>query len=937
MPHKKALWMSEEQSKNFIDSWLTRDHKECETALFWVSLLQDVLEIDRPADYLQFAKPLPLLPKCYIDVYLPKAEVLVAMQNAGCDLDKEQARADGFVTTPYGRALRYAAALPPEEKPRYIITCNFKEFRIYNQEDPPKPPVVIKLANLTKEAYKLNFITDAHKAALRHEFALSIKAGEIVGALYKGFLEEYRQPEAEKTLKSLNILCVRLVFCLFAEKAGIFGKKGLFLNYLQSFAASGMQRALLALFKTLATKEPDRAPDIDKKLAAFPHIKGGLFTEEKIEIPIFSEKLKSLLLNKAAADFDWSGISPTIFGAIFESTLNRKTRQNNGMHYTAPENIHKVIGPLFLNDLKAELAEIRLIKQADTRRKRLKNFRTKLANLTFLDPACGAGNFLTAAYLSLRELENETLLLMPIKQIKSADKAIIQVKTTQFYGIEINSFAVSVARTALLIAENQMLNKTRAIVHNHLDFLTLSSLSNIIHGNALRMNWNNVVPKDKINYIIGNPPFIGKSYQTNEQKKDLQIVFKGINGFGNLDYVTCWYKKAADFMEKSNIRAALVSTNSICQGIAVYPLWNYLQAKGIIINFAYKSFRWNSEASAVARVHCVIIGFSYKKYQYAELVDSQGEKKRVQNINAYLLALPNIIVKQREQPFYNDLPPMTVGSCPTDGGGFIFTAGEYQDFIKKEPQAKKFFHQYIGSQEFLHGKSRYCLWLKDIKPSEIQNLPLIKERISIVQNSRLKSNKKATRDKASSPTLFAEDRYIPARSLFIPMRSSELRAYIPMGFIDAKVIASNLGSVIPHADLYHFGILTSHIHMVWVAYVGCRLETRLSYGPKVIYNTFPWPQIAEKAKEIIRESAKKILAVRSKYSQNTYHTLYTNKFMPPDLRAAHQENDRAVSLAYGLAEKATDEEIFAALLLKYQELEDKEAAIEAEKKKPFTI
>lgn len=616
-------------------------------------------------------------------------------------------------------------------------------------------------------------------------------------------------------MQSLNKLCIRLVFCLYAESAGILGKHKIFTEYLEK--TSDVRNALFRLFKILNTPENLRDPYEDE-LNKFPYVNGGLFAEEEIEIPRITAATRNILVNEIC-NFKWNDISPTIFGAVFESMINAKVRRSGGMHYTSPINIHKVIEPLFLKQLKIEFQSLKS-------KKKLLDFQKKLASLKIFDPACGSGNFLTESFICLRRLENEVLREIYGEQILMGEFVNpVKVSIQQFYGIEIDDFAVSVAKTALWISELQMLKETAEIIHKPLEVFPLKSYANIHEGNALQINWQEIISPTDCNYIISNPPFVGKSFQTRQQKADMAKVFESVKGYGNLDYVACWYKKAADFLEGTKIRCAFVSTNSISQGIAVPPLWKYIFAQGVHIDFAHRTFKWTSESEESAAVHVVIISLSQVE-NLPKIIFDGTEKFEVENINAYLLNAPNVIVEPRSKAFGN-VPPMIVGSCPTDGGNLIIEADEYEEFVLREPSAKKFIRPYIGSEEFINGKRRYCLWLKDCPPNELRKMPLVLKRVKAVQEFRLASKKEQTRRRAETPTLFAEDRFIDAPAIFVPMLSSCNREYIPIGFIDAKVVVSNLASFIPNADNFLFGILSSKILMVWLS--STRLLSRQRY------------------------------------------------------------------------------------------------------------
>jgi type I restriction-modification system DNA methylase subunit len=665
----------------------------------------------------------------------------------------------GGVLTPFQQAQRYANNLPYSQRPRWIVTCNFKEFRVYDMEHPNSEPVRIELVDLATSYYQLEFLVDKSNEHIEKEKQVSLNAGELVGKIYDELLKQYKNPKSEYSQKCINQLCVRIVFCLYAEDAGIFGKKNMFHDYLEDFDARHIRRALINLFKVLDTKEEDRDPylaDDEPKLAEFPYVNGGMFSDEDIEIPSCTDDLRNLLLRKASDEFDWSEISPTIFGAVFESTLNPETRRRGGMHYTSVENIHKVIDPLFLNELKNELNEIKKTKQLATLKKKAIEYQDKLANLTFFDPACGSGNFLTETYLQLRKLENEAIKLIypnPSLDVGQAQE-IIKVSIQQFYGIEINDFAVSVAKTALWIAESQMLEETKDIFYADWDFLPLKTYTHIHEGNALTMDWNKVIPSYACHYIMGNPPFIGASIMAQDsiQKKEIQAIFFELkkNEVQVLDYVTCWYKKAAQYIENTKTKVAFVSTNSICQGSQVPVLWSVLLKEfKIYINFAYQTFIWNSEAKEKAHVHCVIIGFSKENIKKKKLYNSGGYEI-VKNISPYLTNASNLFVSKRNSPLC-DVPSMVFGNQPRDGGNFVIDKDEYRSILEREPKLKKWLYNYIGAVEFLHSKQRWCLWLKHAQPSDIKNSKILYSKVKKVKEFRESSKAKTTKGYAKVP------------------------------------------------------------------------------------------------------------------------------------------------------------------------------------------
>lgn len=911
-------------AKEFAEFWKDKGYEKGESQLFWLSLLRNVLGVEKPEEFIEFEEKVKIDNTSFIDGHIHATHVIIEQKSLDKDLRKGVKQSDGSFLTPFQQAKRYSIELPYTERPRWIVTCNFKEFLIYDMQKPTGDPESLLLKDLPKEYYRLKFLVDTGNDQIKKEMEVSVKAGEIVGLLYDELLKQYKNPENKETLKSLNALCVRLVFCLYAEDSGLFGEHLKFHDYLKSYAVKDVRRALIDLFKVLDTKIEERDPYLDDMLASFPYVNGGLFADENIEIPNFNEKIVNLLLRNASEDFDWSEISPTIFGAVFESTLNPETRRSGGMHYTSIENIHKVIDPLFLNDLNEEFDEIKEIKVEKTRLKRLEEFRTKLASLTFLDPACGSGNFLTETYLSLRRLENKALALKYNGQIAYGFDDLIKVSISQFYGIEINDFAVTVAKTALWIAESQMMKETEEIVHVQLDFLPLKSYANIVEANALRLDWESVVPKNKLNYIMGNPPFVGARLMSPDQKSDLLSVFgdKWKNA-GNLDYVACWYKKCTELIKGTTIRAALVSTNSVSQGESVANLWKPLFADGVHIDFAHRTFRWDSEASIKAHVHCVIIGFSTAPNSKPKVIYSSDRPQIAQNINAYLINADNVFVESRKKPIC-DIPEMLFGSMPNDGGFLSdYSEEDKNQIVNKFPQAEKLFRPILGATEFINNKKRWCLWLKGINPKIIQSIPPVLDAVAKVAKLRAESNREATRKLADFPMLFGEIRQPESGNyLIVPSTSSEKRKYIPIDFLPHTVIASNANLIIPQTNLYHFGVLTSNVHMAWMRVVCGRLEMRYRYSANIVYNNFPWPTPTEEQKVKIEQTAQEILDARALYPDSSFADMYSEEmYLYPELLKAHRANDKAVMQAYGFWGKLNSEsECVAELMKMYQEL-----------------
>ncbi|MCM1224444.1 MAG: methylase, partial [Lachnospiraceae bacterium] len=752
-------------AKAFAERWNGKGYEKGESQKFWIDLLQNVLGVSDATEYIVFEEQVKLDHTSFIDGYISATHVMIEQKSVDKDLRKAIKQSDGTYLSPFQQAKRYASELPYSKRPRWIVTCNFSEFLVYDMEKPNCEPEQILLKDLPKEYYRLQFLVDTGNDSIKKEMEISLKAGELVGKLYDLILKQYKNPDSPETLKSLNMLCVRLVFCLYAEDSGIFGKRKMFGNYLKKFNTDEVRGKIIELFRVLDTMPEKRDPYMNDDLSAFPYVNGGLFADENIEIPRFTDEIVELLVNGASKAFNWAEISPTIFGAVFESTLNPDTRRSGGMHYTSIENIHKVIDPLFLDDLRAELANILEIKVNKTRLARLEDFRNRLAALTFLDPACGSGNFLTETYISLRRLENEALRAIYGGQKQfNIDTNLIRVGIHQFYGIEINDFAVTVAKTALWIAESQMMRETEEIVEHDLDFLPLKSYANIVEGNSLRIDWTDVVPKDKLSYIMGNPPFVGYSLQSKEQKADILSIYVDENGkpyktAGKIDYVSGWYFKACELMQNTAIRTAFVSTNSITQGEQVAGVWKPLfEHFNIHIDFAHRTFRWDSEANLKAHVHCVIVGFSISENNSDRIIFDNNTKKVAKNINPYLIDFDNIFIEDRKKPLCKNVSIMNKGSQGTDDGAFYFTPEEYKELIKKYPNITLIIREATNGQTFINNTKRYCLWCDEIAPAELKKYPEILERVQKVKDFRLSSSKEATRKWADYPYLFTENR-----------------------------------------------------------------------------------------------------------------------------------------------------------------------------------
>jgi type I restriction-modification system DNA methylase subunit len=966
-------------AKQFAQFWAGKGYEKGESQTFWLTLLEQVLGVSNPEKYITFEHKVKLDHTAFIDAFIPSTHVMIEQKSLDKDLGAPIRQGDGVSLTPFQQAKRYAAELPYSQRPRWIVTCNFAEFWVYDMEQPNGEPQKILLKDLEKEYYRLQFLVDEQNDHLKREMEVSVKAGDLVGKIYDKLLCQYHDPSSAETLRSLNVLCVRLVFCLYAEDALIFGKKTAFHDYLAQYPARDMRRALIDLFVVLDTPCDKRDPYLDPTLNAFPYVNGGLFSEsDSLLIPQFTDELRQMILSNASDDFDWSEISPTIFGAVFESTLNPETRRSGGMHYTSIENIHKVIDPLFLDDLRKELDTILEEKQERQRARKLDEYQNKLASLTFLDPACGSGNFLTETYLSLRRLENEAISARHHGQaflgIEEANP--IKVSIHQFYGIEINDFAVTVATTALWISEAQMLAETEKIIRHDIDFLPLKSYTNIKEGNALRLPWDewevkdetisvyaerayvfprqetvakvsepetiyekidiyadetitHTKPKEKqfrhvdFDYIMGNPPFVGARWMSKEQKQDVIDIFGAKwQGVGDLDYVCCWYKKTIGIMAyNTKTRAALVSTNSICQGGSVTNLWKPLFIQhNVHIDFAYRTFRWDSEADIKAHVHCVIIGFSKAPNEKPKTIYlSDNHALQAANINGYLLDAPNVFIEKRLRPIC-DVPLICLGGQPIDDGNLVLTNEEKEELLAKEPQAVPLLRPFMMGKDFIERKPRYCLWLKDANPTLLRQCCQVMERVQKVREFRLGSNRESTLKAADTPTLFGAPFECSDNYIALPKVSSENRRYIPMDYLSPDIIPGDKLFCMQNASLYHFGVLMSNVHMAWTRVTCGRLKSDYSYSNTIVYNNFPWPNPTDAQRTRIEQTAQAILDIRVKYPDSSLADLYDEAAMPPDLRKAHQDNDRAVMQAYGFSTKMSESECVAALFKLYEDL-----------------
>lgn len=924
----------QQAAREFVKTWSTakKGREDADRQTFWNDLLQRVFGVDNYYDYIDYEKDVQVkandkITTRRIDGYIPSTKVMIEMKGKKVhDLSKPLEQSGGDILTPFEQAKRYANFLPNSEQPRWILVSNFNEIDIHDMEKPLSSPKVIQLENLAHQFKDLEFLVNSSRQKIIDEKKLSVDAGNLVGEIYSELTTAYSQGRGidindPRIQRSLNMLIVRIVFLLYADDSNLFGEADLFQNFIGRRTPRDIRQDLLILFRVLDEPEKQRDPYLDDEFNSFAYVNGGMFSDENIIIPQFTEKLKKLIFEKAGQGFDWSGISPTIFGAVFESTLNPTTRRTGGMHYTSIENIHKVIDPLFLSNLHEEFDQIQNMGNRRQRVLQAKEFRQKLGKLKFFDPACGSGNFLTETYLSLRKMENECLRIIYGNQntLLIADEPV-KVKIQNFYGIEINDFAVSVARTAMWIAESQMWEQTKEITFADLDFLPLDSNDSIYEGDALKIDWASISKAYELDYIMGNPPFVGHQWRSDSQKNDMELAFFDLKKHGKLDYVTAWYAKAAQYAKNTTIKIAFVSTNSICQGEPVSILWKYLTEKyNVEIQFAYRTFVWTNEAKDAAKVHCVITGFSTVHVEDAKYIfDSNGEITKTNHINGYLLSAPDVYVKSRGQGIYNDYK-IGKGSQATDGGNLILSPDETEKFIVNYPAAKDLVRPFIGSREFLNNEQRFCLWLINIKPDRYANNHFIIDRLEKIRKIRLKSKTASVVEAANMPYAFTQNRQPETDYLVIPRTSSGKREYLPIGYESKDVIASDAVIILPNANHFIFGLLNSSVHNAWMKCVCGRLKSDYRYS-NAIFTNFPRPVFDEHIQNKIAQTAEAILDARALFPNSSLATLYAPLTMPVELRKAHKANDRAVLAAYGLKGSSTDTDIAQHLFKMYEKL-----------------
>lgn len=910
--------------RRFIEIWDGRGYEKGDTQTFWYQLLHDIFCIDTPATFISFEKRVD---GTFSDGYIPSTKVIIEQKSLGVDLSKPEKQSDGTMLTPFQQALRYSQKLKFSQRARWIVVSDFKSFHIHDMENPNDAPLVIELKDLEKQYYLLSFLVQDVEGKLHKQRELSVKAGELIAKLYDALKTQFKDTDDSYNIKSLNTLCVRLMFCLFAESSSLFGYvPGRFYNYLSAYKPSQMRSALIRLFHVLNTPIEERDPYLDDDLSGFPYVNGGLFNDEEYIIPQFNNEIADILLEQCSRGFIWADISPTIFGAIVEDTMNPETRDIDCPHYTSIENIHKVIDALFLNDLNASLSSIIKIGDDRLRTSELLKFQQKLSCIKILDPACGSGNFLTESYLSLRKLENQVIRILHETSDVPSSELTSKIEIANFYGLEINDFAVSVAKAALWIAEAQCLIETENILGKKFEFFPLTSLSNIHEVNALRIDWDSIVNPSELNYIVGNPPFVGKKSLSIRQREDLLSVAKNVvtSRAGNLDYVAAWFIKCSQFIQETGIKCALVSTVNVTRGEQVNILWQILFSKyHVEIIFAYRAFKWYNEARRQVQVHCTVVGFCAGKYTGEKfIVDTNGQTKGVNQINPYLREGKAQFVKSRKQPIC-DVPLQKIGNKPIDGGNYVFSRKEMESFLTTEPQAKPFFRPFFGAEQWIDNKERFILWLDGVSPSVLKRLPQCRELIETVRKYRMSLGGK-TAKLAEYPTRMHVTNVPTADFIVIPEVSSEKRYYIPMDFVrydsDSNPIYSNLVKITSPATPYHFGVLQSRVHMIWTkAFCGYK-DIRPRYSTEVVYNNFPWPETSDEYKEKIADAALRILNIRRKYSDCTISELYDDILMPSDLRKAHKEIDRLVIKAYGMSVDLSDDEILDFICGEYERI-----------------
>ena len=889
----------------FSRDWAEETRETAEAKSFWDAFF-NVFGISRRAVAV-FEDPVRSLQGTYnrIDLFW-KGRLLAEHKSAGKDLDKAKGQAFDYVQDLL-REGRHA------EAPRYIVTTDFAHLQLYDLEAAEKLLADFPLKEFHRHVKHFAFIAGYKQHAFAEEPAVNLKAADIMSRL-ADTLEDAGYPDHRR-----QVFLVRLLFCLFANDTGIFDSKAFDLLVEQS-AGDGkdLGPALAEFFDTLNLPREQRQTTLDETLAGLPYVNGGLFAEP-LPVAHFTAAMRAALLD--ATRFDWSRISPAVFGALFQGVMEPRARRQIGAHYTSEANILKVIRPLFLDDLQDEL------NKAGSNHAALGRLRDKLASLKFLDPACGCGNFLVIAYREIRALENNLLASLHQGQTVTDIAQIARVNVDQFHGIEIDEWPARIAEVAMWLMDHLMNRDLAEKLGQYFARLPLKKAPHILQANALRTDWKELLPPKECSFVMGNPPFVGQTYRTDEQNQDVRDLFGDIRLVNSIDYVACWYVKAADYMRANPaIRCAFVSTNSITQGEQVEPIWGKLLSLGLQIHFAHRTFKWTSEARGKAHVHVVVIGFGLSDHSPKLIFDYSDDETPIvhpaKNINPYLIDAPNVLVASRATPICT-VPRITLGNKPTDDGNFILSAAEKTELIAKEPAAAQFIRPYIGSEEFINGNIRYCLWLKDASPVELKKCPTILERLERIRQFRLKSTAKPTREMAETPQLFFFTCHPETTYLLLPSVSSERRKYVPIGFMDKNTIASNLVYIVPNATLYHLGVLTSAMHMAWMRQVGGRLKSDYRYTGSTVYNPFPWPEkITDARRQEIERLAQAVLDERAKHLEKgaTLADLYDPVTMPPALAKAHAALDRAVDRAYRSAPFETERARVEHLFTLYQSL-----------------
>lgn len=914
----------------FSRKWANRGNENQDTQLFWIDLFQHVLGLDDAISHLEFERPVSTAASThegYIDVLIPSAKTLVEQKSLGIDLSKVETR-QGRKVTPAQQGLAYAQGMPLSQQPRYIIACNFAEFWVYDRERDSlcrEPIFRLALADLSKNLAAVQFLKGTGEAPETISQAVSVKAGKIMAQLHDLVAASFDDPDTPENHHALSVLMTRLMFLMFCEDAGLV-EPNAFRDYVAHFQAGDLRHALKDLFVWLDTPDAERDRYAEDWLKRLPYMNGGLF-RERTEIPPLSEAFRNTLIVEGCQEFDWSGVSPTVFGSIFEGALSHDHRRANGQHFTSPENIHKVIDPLFLDELKAEFAEACAKPVAGGARTRaLKELHEKVGGISILDPAAGSGNFLTESYLCLRRLENNILLELQGAQNAFSFEELgdhdVLVSLRNFHGIELEDFACCVARTALWIAEKQADADTAKVTQRVYQELPLTDYEGIVNANALRIDWNDVVPASEVDYIIGNPPFIGQYNKTDAQIEDSKFVW-GTDYDGYLDYATCWYRKAADYLADTDADFSFVSTNSICQGQPVSAMFKPLFSMGWSIRFAHRTFIWNSQADDEAHVHVVILGFSKHPKQLTTYTYTKNEVvvEHPDNINAYLLDAPNVFVEKRMRPLFEDIAPMLIGGKPADGGYFQIKTHEEYEEIAKDPIAIQYVLPSLGAQELINGKERWCLWLENTPPQQIAKSPILRQRVQGVRDFRAASKKAATRNLADEPWRYAEIRRSTGPFLCIPRHFSGERKYFTVKRCVNGEIATDACFFADDRDGLLFGIISSKIFMEWQKAVGGELKSDCRFSNTIVWNNFPLPELSQRERKAIINAGQSVILAREKYVGSSLADLYKpgDEFLYPKLYAAHAELDAAVEAAYGVDFNGDEEKIVAHLFKLYAE------------------